>query len=211
MVVPVGDNYQQTLYLLRKKEGKLQSEALRPTLFVPMTGIAEGQGGDLAGRVVPSVVNGGFEQPLGDKEFVPGWYYQRQASLESGIEAPEGEHYVTIRNQLPGRAAHIMQGFPIDGRKYSAIRLSAWVKHENTQRIPGKSPVPAVAVSFYDDQRKDVGLAYLGPFLGTDSWRKYTKSIRVPLESREGILRVGLFGTTGEISCDDAKIEGVPR
>jgi protein-L-isoaspartate(D-aspartate) O-methyltransferase len=211
MVVPVGDNYQQTLYLLRKKGGELQSEALRPTLFVPMTGIAEGQGGAQAGRAVPGIVNGGFEQPLGENEFVPGWYYQRQVSLETGIDAPEGEHYVAIENQLPGRAAHIMQGFPIDGRKYSALTLSACVKHTNTQRIPGQSAVPAVAVSFYDDQRKDVGLAYLGPFLGTGSWQKHTKSIRVPLQAREGILRVGLFGTTGEISCDDVRIEAAPR
>lgn len=211
MVVPVGDNYQQTLYLLRKKAGKLQSEALRPTLFVPMTGVAEGQGGDQAQRAVPEMVNGGFEQPLGENEFVPGWYYQRQVSHVSGIEAPEGESYVTMQNQLPGRAAHIMQGFPIDGRKYSTLTFSAWVKHANTQRIRGQSAVPAVAVSFYDEQRKDVGLSYLGPFLGTSSWQKHTKSIRVPPQSREGILRVGLFGTTGEISCDDVRIEAVPR
>jgi protein-L-isoaspartate(D-aspartate) O-methyltransferase len=210
MVVPVGDNYQQTLYLLRKKDGKLKSEALRPTLFVPMTGIAEGQGGGSAARTEPEVVNGGFEQPLGENEFVPGWYYQRQLSLETAADAPEGKQYVSIRNQQPGRAAHIMQGLPIDGRKYATIRLSAWIKHTNTQRA-GQTSVPAVAISFYDEQRKDVGLAYLGPFLGTSGWRKHTKLVRVPSQSREGILRVGLFGTTGEIACDDVQIEATER
>ncbi len=41
MVIPVGERYQQTLYLMKKKDGKMVSEALQPTLFVPMTGRAE--------------------------------------------------------------------------------------------------------------------------------------------------------------------------
>ena len=41
MIVPVGQRYQQTLYLFKKTKGKLVSEALLPTLFVPMTGAAE--------------------------------------------------------------------------------------------------------------------------------------------------------------------------
>src|SRR5262245_37809727 len=36
MIVPVGERYSQTLYMLRKKGDKLESEALLPTLFVPM-------------------------------------------------------------------------------------------------------------------------------------------------------------------------------
>ena len=41
MVIPVGERYSQTLYLFAKKGGKLETEALLPTLFVPMTGKAE--------------------------------------------------------------------------------------------------------------------------------------------------------------------------
>src|SRR5262245_38102974 len=41
MIVPTGERYQQNLYLMRKVAGKLKSEALRATLFVPMTGEAE--------------------------------------------------------------------------------------------------------------------------------------------------------------------------
>ena len=43
MVIPVGERYQQTLYLLKKTDGKMVSEALQPTLFVPMTGEAEAE------------------------------------------------------------------------------------------------------------------------------------------------------------------------
>ncbi len=41
MVIPVGQRYQQSLYLFRKTNGKLTSETLEATFFVPMTGEAE--------------------------------------------------------------------------------------------------------------------------------------------------------------------------
>ena len=57
MVIPVGERYQQTLYLLKKIDGKMVAEALQPTLFVPMTGKAE------AGReVLPDPAKPTIEQ-----------------------------------------------------------------------------------------------------------------------------------------------------
>jgi protein-L-isoaspartate(D-aspartate) O-methyltransferase len=41
MVIPVGERYQQNLMILKKVDGKLVTEGMRPTLFVPMTGLAE--------------------------------------------------------------------------------------------------------------------------------------------------------------------------
>ena len=41
MVIPVGERYQQTLYLLKKTDGKMLREPLLPVIFVPMTGKAE--------------------------------------------------------------------------------------------------------------------------------------------------------------------------
>ena len=38
LVVPLGQRYQQTLYLFRKVDGRLQPEPLQPTFFVPMMG-----------------------------------------------------------------------------------------------------------------------------------------------------------------------------
>jgi protein-L-isoaspartate(D-aspartate) O-methyltransferase len=209
MVVPVGELHQQTLYLLRKRDGKLESEALRPTLFVPMTGIAEKERGG-AGRTEPSVVNGNFEQDPGDATFVPGWYYQRQATLEA-TGAFEGQRCLTMRNELAGRTAHIMQGFPVDGRNYAELNVSAWVRYTNTQ--PGTRPLekPLLAISFYDPDREEIGVGYLGPFVGTADWQQYRKRIRVPPSAREAIIRLGLFGATGELSFDDVRIEAVAR
>src|SRR5206468_2636160 len=41
MIIPIGDRFNQTVYLMEKKDGKLTKKALRPTLFVPMTGRAQ--------------------------------------------------------------------------------------------------------------------------------------------------------------------------
>lgn len=42
IVIPLGDRYKQSVYIMFKKGGKLtEGKAIRPTLFVPMTGRAQ--------------------------------------------------------------------------------------------------------------------------------------------------------------------------
>lgn len=211
MVVPVGDAYQQTLYLMRKKDGKLESENLQPTLFVPMTGRADQERQTQEGQGGPSVLNGNFEEPPGANGYLPGWYYQRLVTWETAGDAPEGRHFITMRNQTPGRMAHIMQGFAADGRTVTAINAAAWVKYSRTQRGRAQTDIPAAIVTFYDENRKEVGTSFLGVFLGSGPWKKLTKEIHVPAQSRQAILRLGLFGSTGEVSFDDIRIESAAR
>ncbi len=62
LIVPVGERYQQTLYLFRKVDGKLTPTALLPTLFVPMTGTAEAGREKKPDPAHPRIANGGFEE-----------------------------------------------------------------------------------------------------------------------------------------------------
>lgn len=62
MIVPVGERYEQTLYLFQKRDGKLTKEALLPTLFVPMTGTAEAGRVEKPDPLRPAINNGGFER-----------------------------------------------------------------------------------------------------------------------------------------------------
>ena len=211
MVVPVGERYQQTLYLMRKRNGRLESEAMRPTLFVPMTGRAERQRQVQPDPANPRVANGSFEQPPVAGDFVAGWYYQRQLTWETDAHAPDGEHFVSMRNREPGRPAHLLQGFPVDGRRVARIELSFWVRHTATRRGPGREALPMAGISFYDEVRRDVGLATIGPFLGTADWHRVSRSVRVPPQAREGILRLGLFGATGEIAFDGVQMKPARR
>ena len=41
MVIPLGDRFNQKVYFMEKRDGKLVGKALMPTLFVPMTGTAQ--------------------------------------------------------------------------------------------------------------------------------------------------------------------------
>jgi protein-L-isoaspartate(D-aspartate) O-methyltransferase len=207
MVVPVGDAYQQTLYLLRKKDARLQAEKLQPTLFVPMTGRADAERQEPPPEGLSQLLNGNFEQSPNATGHLPGWYYQRLVTWETGREAPEGEHFISVRNETPSRMAHIMQGFAADGRQLTTLTVSAWVKYRGTQRGRAWSEIPTAVVSFYDSNRQEVGQFLLGVFLGTEAWSRHSKQIRVPPQARQAIIRLGLFGSTGEISFDDVRIE----
>lgn len=211
MVIPVGQRYQQILYVFRKKDGKLAAEALRPTLFVPMTGRAEDQRAIKPDPANPRAVNGNFEEKLGENGFVAGWYYQRHLTFETDPKAPEGEHYITFNNDVEGRSAHLLQGFPVDGRQVAELAVSAKVKYANAWYPPGSDSFPCLAITFYDGNRKDLGMFWLGPFRGDSDWKSESKVFRVPGQAREGILRLGLFGATGQISFDDVKMTPVPR
>lgn len=209
MVVPVGERYSQTLYLLRKKDGKLQSEALLPTLFVPMTGKAE------QGRQVkpdpanPRLVNGSFEEEAFASGAQPGWYYEKQVTWEADAKAPDGEHFVTFKNTEPGLSAHLLQGFAIDGRKVKEIEISAMIKSVNCARGVNRDEAPAIVVSLFDEQRREQEPLGIGPILGTADWHKETLTIKIPPETREGIFRIGLFGGTGTISFDKVVLKKV--
>jgi protein-L-isoaspartate(D-aspartate) O-methyltransferase len=211
MVIPVGERYQQTLFLMRKTEGELQSEALRPTLFVPMTGEAEEKRRMKPDPNNPQITNGSFEElqaEQSDKPQPAGWHYQQQLTLIADTQAArDGKHYVTFQNTEPGRGCQALQGFAVDGRKVSAIQLSAWVRAQDIQLGSQRDQVPAIVVTFYDDRRAAVGEASLGPFVGSFDWQEESGLLRVPTRAREAILRIGLLGATGELSMDDVRLK----
>jgi protein-L-isoaspartate(D-aspartate) O-methyltransferase len=211
MVIPVGERYQQTLYLYRKRGEKLEAEALLPTLFVPMTGKAEDARKVLPEPGNPKVANGGFEEEALKGDAQPGWYYERQVAWETDDSAPQGKHYVTISNAEAGLPAHLLQGFAIDGRQVRQLELSAMVKTAGVEWGRALDERPQLAVTLYDENRKDLGNFLAGPFHGTSDWSRITKVIDVPKNAREGILRLGLFGAKGSISFDDVQMKKVEK
>jgi protein-L-isoaspartate(D-aspartate) O-methyltransferase len=211
MVVPVGERYSQTLYLFRKKEGKLESQALIPTLFVPMTGKAEESRQVKPDPANPKLVNGSFEERAFESGGQPGWYYERQIQWQADAKSPEGGHHVVFQNSEPGLSAHLLQGFAVDGRKVSDVEVSGWVKFEGVVSGTGRDEVCCIAMTLYDDQRRDLGTSFIGPFRGTAGWHEESKIFRVPAAAREGIFRIGLFGSTGTAAFDKLQMKKVER
>jgi protein-L-isoaspartate(D-aspartate) O-methyltransferase len=208
MVIPLGERYQQTLYLYKKTQGKQEFEALAPTLFVPMTGAAEESRDVKPDPTNPHIVNGSFEEVIAGEEPKPrGWHYQRQAKLVEADDAPDGKRYFTFGNGDIGREAQALQAFAADGRKVQRIDVSLWVK--GTGILPGATRDQAAALwlVFYDDNRKMVETRAVGPWRGTFDWQQVASTIRVPVSAREVIVRVGLLGATGELSVDQVEVK----
>ena len=223
MIIPVGERYQQTLFRMTKKDGKLVREALRPTLFVPMTGEAEDNRQLQPDAANPVVVNGDFEHlPKGEQakiaDYVPGWYYGRQVRqvrIDSSSQAaksrqgPVGKLCARFENETPGLNSHLLQGIAIDGREVSMLRLSGRARTEDVKKGPSDEAMPMIAISLYDELRRDLGTFWLGPFRGTRPWRSESRLIRVPPATRECIVRVGLFGATGIADFDEIAIKRI--
>lgn len=207
IVVPVGERHQQTLYLMTKKDGKLEGKALQPTLFVPMTGAAEDKRELLPDPANPTLLNPDFEEGNDEQGHVRGWYYQRLGTLVEAPDAPSGQTFIRFENDLNNQASHLMQGFAIDGRQVKQVRLSGSYRGSNVTVGPDKNQLAQIAITFYDENRAEVGFGFIGPFRGTKSWSPYSKIIRVPAAAREGIVRIGMFGGTGTADFDNIQIE----
>ncbi|MGB7327523.1 MAG: protein-L-isoaspartate(D-aspartate) O-methyltransferase [Rubripirellula sp.] len=227
MIIPVGERYQQTLYRMTKTDGELLREPLQPTLFVPMTGAAEDSRQLKPDPAHPQVINGNFELAAEGaqkdlEDYIPGWYYGRQVARvemsaqansqtksQSAADHEGGKAFARFTNETPGLSSHLLQGIAIDGQEVTMIRLSGRCRTDNVAIGPTKEALPAVAISFYDKLRQDLGTFSIGPFRGTRSWRSSSRLVRVPPQTKEAILRIGLFGATGTADFDDVQIEKV--
>lgn len=216
ILIPVGERFQQTLYLMTKVDGELVGEPLQPTLFVPMTGKAEAARRVQPDPANPVIINGDFESSQGETRSdaeslagtVPGWYYERQVSEIRG-DAYEGDQFVRFTNATPDLASHLLQGLPLDGRAVTSLRISGAVRTDAVQGAGQSDALPAIVINLYDEQRRDLGVFVIGPFQGTRGWRHYSRLVRVPAQSREAIIRIGLFGAVGTADFDAIKVEAV--
>jgi len=215
MIIPVGERYQQTLYRMIKKDGELIRQPLRPTLFVPMTGEAEESRQVHPDPQHPAVVNGDFEEggdnSLGRNGLVSGWYYGRQVrrlrEKSQDGSSSGGRSFVRFENETPGLDSHLLQGIPIDGQVVSLVRLGALIRTESVRRGTSKEDLPMLALTLYDEDRKELGTVWLGPFRGTMDWKRSSRLVPIPPATREGILRIGLFGATGVADFDEITIK----
>jgi protein-L-isoaspartate(D-aspartate) O-methyltransferase len=175
-----------------------------------MTGAAEEQRKVKPDPAKPQIVNGSFEDTTknadGDDEAV-GWHYQRQLTLKSDGNVPDGKLYADFKNSDPGRGCHALQGFAVDGREVPTLELHYWVRGKDIHPSDPKEGLPRMVVTFYDERRATVGEESTGSFSGSFDWKSETGRIRVPLRAREAILRIGLLGATGELAFDNIELQ----
>lgn len=200
MIIPVGERYQQNLFRVTKRGGKLEREPLRATLFVPMTGTAERTREILPNAGQPTIVNGEFDQVIGETDRPAGWHYLRQARVVGD------ERYLSFENSEPGKASRALQGLALDGRKVTNIRFSARVRGRDLRPGPTRSQRATILITFYDQRRAVIDSQRLANWEGTFDWQTAVRSIRVPLAAREAIVRLGMVGGVGRFDVDDVEL-----
>jgi len=209
MIIPLGERYQQAFYLLKKVDGKLEREQLIPTLFVPMTGRSEELRRDLPTPNEPRIVNGDFERDSNGDKRPDNWHYVRQAEI-CGDAPQSGSKCIRITNKDPGRLGQLLQGTAINGRMIKAMQISAWIRTKDV-RSHGQYSQAAIVFHFYDPVRRDLGQVAIGPFRGTDNWNRFRKTIPVPKNTKEMVIRLGLNGATGQLDIDQFEMKYIKR
>ena len=212
MVIPVGERYNQAIYLLTKKDGRLESEKLLPVLFVPMTGEAEQQRRLQPDPANPKIDNGDFEDVMGEEETKPtGWYYQRLLNIATGNDVPSGKHYAVFHNTEPGLSSRALQGFPVDGREVKQLQITMQIRAQDVRPGQDRTQMPCLGIVFYDSNRNTIAERTIGPWFGSFPWQREDITIDVPVKAREAIVRIGLFGAVGEMSFDNIMLKGLKR
>ncbi len=209
LLIPLGERYQQVFYLFEKKDGKLGASKLIPTLFVPMTGESEDRRQVKPDPLHPEVVNGSFEDDADANGRPDHWHYLRQATLVEGAAAG-GNRSVRIANADPGRLCQLLQGFAVDGRKVTGLRVSAALRSKDLRSGPDRSDRAGVAVIFFDTTRKAIASDVIVPPLA-DDWSHKSATFPVPPLAREAILAITLGGGTGEMGVDEVSVTPVGR
>ncbi|HTM53060.1 MAG TPA: protein-L-isoaspartate(D-aspartate) O-methyltransferase [Pirellulales bacterium] len=211
IVAPLGERYQQTLYVLTKHEGKLKVESREPTFFVPMTGQAERVRTARAAERFTALVNPGFEQVL-DSSVPAGWYYLRQAKLGHDGPIAETPQCITFTNRVPGRSSQVLQAIGVDGRQVNELKVELWVRAREVELKEDDAHGSTLMFSFFDEDRVPLGQQTLGSWKGNFDWQRRAGVIRVPEKASVAILALGLLGATGELSCDELSVtEGTSR
>ena len=209
IVVPLGERFQQVLYLFKKVDGKLERESLQATFFVPMTGAAEDRRQVLPNMARPRLVHAGFEQTIDSSNEPQGWFYVRRGRVVDDENPPEGKRSMFFETSTPGRDAHAMQAFGVDGRKTRQLDVSFWVRGvgietDRTERRPANA-----VVEFYATNRSAVTSERFGPWTGDFDWTKKEARIDVPPTARLAVFGVGLFKATGQVWFDRVEIRAV--
>lgn len=210
MIIPVGERYQQSFYLVQKRDGKLTQERLLGTFFVPMTGEAEQQRRDNPDGTRPSVANGGFEAGADSEGGPESWYYQRGVRIESE-GAPEGKQHVSYRNQVAGHLTHSNQGFAVDGRQIEALELTFSVKTESVRSGTKPGETAGLTITFFDRNRSLAGTFRAGPYDGSSRWIAERRRVLVPRTAHDAVIMIGLHGATGMIEFDDIRMTPIQR
>ena len=154
-----------------------------------------------------------FESDVNPEDGRPdGWYNDRSATLIS--PGYKSSRALRIENDKAGRPARISRAFGVDGRKYSALRVGAWVHVSNIGYGEHQGEEPGILIDFLSEKLLSTSRGVVGPFnkvtTGENNWFYVSKTLPVKPQTRDAIMTVGLMGATGVFLIDRLELELIP-
>ena len=155
-----------------------------------------------------------FEVDLDPADKKPdGWYNDRDALLVS--PGHSGQYCLRLVNDKPGRPARISQGFGVDGQKFKALRLGAWVRVKEVISGEHQGEDPSLLFDFLDARLLTACRSMVRPLndvtVGENRWFYISKIMPVQTSVVDCIMTVGLMGATGQFEIDQMELELIPR
>ncbi|MFM7319473.1 MAG: hypothetical protein ACKO5E_21205 [bacterium] len=180
---------------------------------IPSAGKADVPNDQLVVRPPPEPLDD-FESDLNPEDGRPdGWYNDRGATLIS--PGYKSSRALKIENDKAGRPARISRAFGVDGRKFSALRVGAWVHVSNIGHGEHQGEEPSILIDFLSEKLLSTSRGVVGPFnkvtTGEDDWFYVSKTLPVKPQTRDAIMTVGLMGATGVFLIDRLELELIPR
>ncbi len=153
-----------------------------------------------------------FETDLNKDGIPDGWYNARELTYIAD-EGKTGPHFVRFQADKPGRPARLSRAFGVDGKKFEAIVLRAWVRGSNIGAGDREGADPSLLIDFLGVQLHHLSRGVMGPWSKTlsERWMRVAKRIPVPPETKDAIMTIGLMGSTGTMDVDGFAIELIPR
>ncbi len=135
----------------------------------------------------PTILNGDFEQVIGNPPQVAGWHYQRQMEVVTADDAPSGKRYVRFHNSRAGPRrpgpARLRRRRPLSSANWNFPSASAIT---TSVRVPWRSNCRWWQCTFYDENRATIGDKRLGPWRGSSDWKTEAKKLDVPVRRPRG-------------------------
>ncbi len=207
IVIPLGQRYQQTMYVLVKRDGEMVVESREPTFFVPMTGVAEDRRTPPGDDPLSDLGNGAFEELL-EPGKPAAWYYLRQATIEPAGASDKSANCLQFKTRCPGRSAQALQALGVDGSRVSEFVVELYAQGDNIKPADKATRRAGQTADQSSSMKTVVPWASKssapGRALSTGVCKAATS--RCLPAPRVAILGIGLMGATGQWSCDDVRI-----
>ena len=172
LVVPLGERFQQNLYLFRKTNGQLQKEKLESTFFVPMTGKAEELRLTKDDSGIPQPVNASFEETgAGD------WRTTAGSTSDRPRWCPTARHRMAVTAWCSPTTCQGRTPMPCRQSGWTAASSRAWRcrctgGRGGSSDQQNKTRQPRVELTFYDEDRALIRTLTLGPWDGDSPWSR---------------------------------------